>query len=77
MVFEKVRENLADILMCDEDEITMDTEFETDIVLDSVDLVDLMTRLEEDFNITFKEDESFSVKTVGDVVKIVEEKINK
>ena len=77
MIFEKVRENLADILMCDIEEITEDSEFETDIVLDSVDLVDLMTRLEDEFNITFREDEQFNVKNVGDVVKIVEEKLNK
>ena len=77
MIFEKVREHLADILMCDVEDITEDSEFETDIVLDSVDLVDLMTRLEDEFNITFREDEQFNVKNVGDVVRIVEDKLQK
>lgn len=74
MVFEKVRENLVDILLCDEDEITPETEFGKDLIVDSVDLVDLMVRLEEDFEITFTEDDAFNVKTVADVVKLIEEK---
>ena len=74
MVFEKVREHLVDILLCDEDEITPETEFGKDIIVDSVDLVDLMVRLEEDFEITFTDDDAFNVKTVADVVKLIEEK---
>ena len=77
MVFEKIREHLKDILLCNDEDITMDTQFGTDIVIDSVDLVDLMVRLEEDFGITIAEDDAYNVKSVGDVVRLVEEKMKK
>ena len=75
MVFDKVKEELADITMCDADDITMETEFGTDLVIDSVDLVDLIVRLEDEFGISIEEDDVFSVKTVSDVVALVESRI--
>ena len=75
MVFDKVKEELADITRCDADDITMETEFGTDLVIDSVDLVDLIVRLEDEFGISIEEDDVFSVKTVSDVVALVESRI--
>ena len=77
MVFEKIREHLKDILLCNDEDITPETQFGTDIVIDSVDLVDLMVRLEEDFDISITEDDAFNVKSVGDVVTLVENKMKK
>ncbi len=77
MVFEKIREHLKDILLCNDEDITMDSKFGTDIVIDSVDLVDLIVRLEDDFDISIKEDDAFNVKSVADVVKLVEDKLEK
>lgn len=77
MVFEKIREHLKDILLCNDEDITPETQFGTDIVIDSVDLVDLMVRLEEDFDISITEDDAFNVKSVGDVVALVENKMKK
>lgn len=77
MVFEKVRENLKDILLCNDEDITMDSEFGKDIVIDSVDLVDLILRLEDEYGVSIQEDDAFNVKTVGDVVRLVEERIGK
>ena len=75
MVFEKVRQHLVDILLCNEEDIKPESEFGKDIMLDSVDLDDLMVRLEEEFGIAMKEDDAFNVKTVADVVSLVESKL--
>jgi len=72
MVLEKIKEYLADIVMCDPEDITEDTEFGTDIMIDSVDLVDLIVRLEDEFGISIAEDDVFNVKRVSDVIKLVE-----
>ena len=75
MVFEKVREHLVDILLCNEEDIKPESEFGKDIMLDSVDLVDLMVRLEEEFGIAMKEVDAFNVKTVADVDSLGESKL--
>ncbi len=74
MVFEKVRSLLADQLGFDEDAITEATTFE-DLGADSLDLVELMMSLEEEFSISAAEEELTGIKTVGDVVKLIEDNI--
>lgn len=74
MVFEKVRSLLADQLGFDEDSITETTSFE-DLGADSLDLVELMMSLEEEFSISAAEEELTGIKTVGDVVKLIEDNI--
>lgn len=75
MVLEKIKEFLADIVMCDPQEISEESEFGTDIMIDSVDLVDLIVRLEDEFGISIAEDDVFNVKCVSDVIKLVESRI--
>lgn len=74
MVFEKVRSLLADQLGFDADTITEATTFE-DLGADSLDLVELMMSLEEEFSISAAEEELTGIKTVGDVVKLIEDNI--
>ncbi len=74
MVFEKVRSLLADQLGFDADSITETTSFE-DLGADSLDLVELMMSLEEEFSISAAEEELTGIKTVGDVVKLIEDNI--
>jgi len=74
MVFEKVRSLLADQLGFDADSITEATTFE-DLGADSLDLVELMMSLEEEFSISAAEEELTGIKTVGDVVKLIEDNI--
>ncbi len=74
MVFEKIRSLLAEQLGFDEELITEATSFE-DLGADSLDLVELMMSLEEEFSISADEEELTGIKTVGDVVRLIEDNI--
>ena len=74
MVFEKIRSLLSEQLGFDEDQITEATSFE-DLGADSLDVVELMMSLEEEFSISADEEDLTEIKTVGDVVKLIEENI--
>ena len=58
----------------DASKITMESVLK-DLGLDSLDLLEIVTEGEEKLNITFKDEELLSFKTVGDVVKCAEEKL--
>ena len=74
MVFEKIRALLSEQLGFDEEMITESTSFE-DLGADSLDLVELMMSLEEEFSISADEEELTDIKTVGDVAKYIEKAI--
>ncbi len=73
MVFDKVKDIIVDQLDVDEDKITMDASITEDLGADSLDVVDLIMSLEEEFDIKIPDDEVENVKTVGDIVKFIEE----
>ncbi len=75
MVFEKVRGILADQLDLDADDITMESSLTEDLGADSLDFVDIVMSLEDEFDAEFPEEDMESVKTVGDVVRYIEENI--
>ena len=75
MIFEKVCALIAEQFNVDADSITMDTSFEDDLNADSVDLVDLSMALEEEFEIDeLAEEDTASIKTVGDLVRFLQNK---
>ena len=77
MIFEKVCALIAEQFNVDADSITMDTSFEDDLNADSVDLVDLSMALEEEFEIDeLTEEDTTSIKTVGDLVRFLQSKID-
>lgn len=73
MVFEKVREILVDQLDVEEDAVTMEASITADLGADSLDVVDLVMSLEEEFDCEIPDDEIENIKTVGDVVKYIED----
>lgn len=73
MVFEKIREILADQLDVDGDEITLDSNIFDDLRADSLDVVDLLMTLEDEFDIEVPDEEIENIKTVGDIVSYIEE----
>lgn len=75
MVFEKIRSILCDQFDVDEDSVTLETLIQDDLGADSIDVVDLVVSIEDEFDIEIPDDEIEDVKTVGDVVKYVEEHI--
>ncbi len=69
MVFDVVKEVLADIFSCDETAITLETSFIEDLGADSVDVVEMAFALEEEFDIEPLPDEELKkISTVGDLV---------
>lgn len=77
MIFEKLAALIAEQFNIDVDSITMETSFFDDLNADSVDIVDLSMVLEEEFDIDeLEEEEAASIKTVGDLVRYLQNKID-
>ena len=74
MVFEKVRKIICDQLDAVEDDVTMDTSIVDDLNADSLDVVDLVMTLEEEFDVEVPDDEVENMKTVGDIVRFIDKK---
>ena len=64
MVFEKVREIICDQLDVAEDDVTMESNIADDLGADSLDVVDLVMSLEEEFDAEFPDEDIESIKTV-------------
>lgn len=71
MVFEKVKEIIADQLGIDADTITAGSSFIEDLGADSLDVVELILALETEFDLEIPEEEAENVSTVGDVVDYI------
>ena len=68
MVLEKVKVIISDQFDIDEEDIKQDTSFKDDLNADSLDLVELIMALEDEFDLEVEDDEVDSIKTVGDAV---------
>lgn len=73
MVFDQVKESLADILSCDAEKIDMDTDLVRDLGVDSIDTVELIMAVEETYDTTISDKEAQELKTVADVVEFIED----
>jgi len=77
MIFETIQKLLAEQFSMEEDEITMDTHFEDDLNADSLDAIEFMMALEEEFDLeNLAEEDAARFKTVADVVDFVQERID-
>ncbi len=70
--FEKIKEMLVEKLGINEDKITLESEIVKDLGADSLDLVDMLLSMEETYGITITDDQTESIKTVKDIVDIIE-----
>ena len=71
-VVDKVRELIAQQLNKSVDEVTEEKEIVKDLGADSLDVVEMLMSLEEEFKVTVPEEDAVNVKTVGDIVKVIE-----
>lgn len=69
--FTKVAELLAEHLGIDASTITPESEVVKDLGADSLDVVQLLMELEDNFNIVVSEEEAATLRTVGDIVNII------
>lgn len=72
MVFEKVRSILAELLSIDENTITMDSLIIDNLGADSLDLVDAVVTLNDEFGVEVPDEEIENLRSVGDVVRYIE-----
>lgn len=75
MIFEKVKDLIVKEMNVDPEKITMETNFVDDLGADSLDAVELVFKVEEEFNVTLSEEEASNLLTVGDIVKLLEKKV--
>lgn len=72
MVLEKVKMILADQLEVEEDTINSDTDIQDDLGADSLDVVDLIMSLEDEFEIEVPDEDIENLRTVGALVSYIE-----
>ena len=72
MTFDKVKELLSNQLGVKENKITMESRVLEDLGADSLDVVEMLMTLEDEFGIEVSEDEAVNLKTVADIVKIID-----
>ena len=73
-MFEKIAKVLADQLGIDKSKITLESKIVEDLGADSLDVVELLMSLEEEYGITVSDDEAGAIRTVGDIVALLENK---
>ena len=73
MVFDKVREIIADQLDTAPEDITPETDFMKDLEADSLDAVEIIMALEQEYNIEIPDEDAEKFKTVADIVRFVED----
>ena len=61
----------------DESKITENSKVIDELGADSLDVVEMLMTLEDEFNVTVSDEESVNLKTVGDIVKLIDSKLKK
>jgi acyl carrier protein len=73
MTFDKIKEIIVDQLGVEEEAVTMETHLMKDLEADSLDAVEIIMAIEEEFDIEVPDEEAEKFQVVGDIVKYVEE----
>ena len=76
MEFEKIRAIIVDVLNVDEDEVSMDTTFVDDLGADSLDVVQIIMGIEEEYGIEISQEDAEKIVTVGDAVEQIKNTVN-
>ena len=76
MEFEKIRAIIVDVLNVDEDEVSMDTTFVDDLGADSLDVVQIIMGIEEEYGIEISQEDAEKIVTVGDAVEQIKNAVN-
>lgn len=76
MVFEKIRELIMEQLHVDEDSVTMNTHLMKDLEADSLDAVEIIMAIEDEFGIEIPDEDAEKFQSVSDLVRYVEEQEN-
>lgn len=72
MIFERIKEMIVEELNVPAEKITMEAKLSEDLGADSIDAVELIMNIEDEFSIQVSDEEAQNIKTVGDLVNYVE-----
>ena len=75
MVLEKIEALISEQFGVDKSDISLGTSFVEDLNADSLDVVEFIMALDEDFDIQINDEDAENIKTVGDVVNYINEKL--
>ncbi len=70
--FEKIKSIIVEQLGVDESEVTPEAHFIDDLGADSLDTVELVMALEEEFGVEISDEDAEKIQTVGDVIKFID-----
>ena len=71
-MFEKVKELLASQLNISQDKITLDSKVVEDLGADSLDMIEMLMTMEEEFGISIPDEDAVKLSTVKDIVNYIE-----
>ncbi|MGL4731612.1 MAG: acyl carrier protein [Clostridium sp.] len=75
-MFEKISERIAEQLSLDVEDISLESSFIDDLGADSLDIVELIMALEEEFDIEIPDEDAEKISTVGDVVEYIKTRVD-
>jgi len=74
-IFERMQRIIVEQLDIEKDQVTLNSSFVDDLGADSLDIVELVMAMEEEFDMQIPDEEAERIRTVGDAVKFVQEKM--
>jgi acyl carrier protein len=72
MTFDKIKEIFADQLDVDAETLTLDTDMAKDLNADSLDVVEILMSIEDEFGVEIPDEEIENIKTIGNLVEYIE-----
>lgn len=72
MIFDKVKEIITEQLGVDSEDIKLDTSLTKDLEADSLDAVEIIMAIEEEFDIEVPDEEAENFANIGDIIKFIE-----
>lgn len=74
MAYEKIKQILCEEFELDESEVTLEASFRVDLGFDSLDIVDMVMSIEDEFEIELPDEDLEKINIVSDLVKFIEER---
>lgn len=72
MTFDKIKTILAEQLDVEAETLTMETDIAKDLNADSLDVVEILMSIEDEFSVEIPDEEIENIKTIGDLVEYIE-----
>ncbi len=76
MTFDKIKEIIIDQLSVEEDVVTLEANIQEDLGADSLDIVDLIQTIEDEYDLSIPDEAVENIKTVGDIVAYVDKNVD-